>query len=110
TDHGRRRSSLERTMANGAQQDAGSLDAYFARSRSTMLLTAHDPSFRAYFTKPASRRANLAGVKRALRYLEALYPNSIAEASFAAADGRELARVVRGRATPARALSPDETG
>jgi diguanylate cyclase (GGDEF)-like protein len=100
TDHNRRDAETERRLASEAEQHAGRLDAYFLRARAAVLLTAHDAAY---------RERNLTEIERSLRYLERLYPHSIGEACFIAADGRELARIVHGRAAHGRALSPDES-
>jgi diguanylate cyclase (GGDEF)-like protein/putative nucleotidyltransferase with HDIG domain len=100
TDHNRRAAETERHLASEADQHAGSLDAYFLRARSLVLLTAHDAAY---------KERKLPEVERSLRFLEQLYPGSIGEACFIAADGRELARIVRGRAARGRNLSRDES-
>jgi diguanylate cyclase (GGDEF)-like protein len=100
TDHNRHAAETERHLASEADQHAGNLNAYFLRARSAVLLTAHDAAY---------RERNLPEVERSLRYLEHLYPASIGEACFIAADGRELARIVRGHAARGRELSPDES-
>ena len=46
TDHNRHASETERHLASEADQHAGSLDAYFLRARSAVLLTAHDAAYR----------------------------------------------------------------
>jgi diguanylate cyclase (GGDEF)-like protein len=100
TDHNRHNAETERRLAGEAEQHAGSLDAYFLRARAAVLLTAHDAAY---------RERDLRKIERSLRYLERLYPDSIGEACFIARDGRELARIVRGRAARGRELSPDES-
>jgi diguanylate cyclase (GGDEF)-like protein len=100
TDHNRHDAETERHLASEAEQHAGNLDAYFLRARAAVLLTAHDAAY---------RERNVAEIQRSLRYLERLYPSSIGEACFIAADGRELARIVGGRAAHRRELSPDES-
>jgi diguanylate cyclase (GGDEF)-like protein len=100
TDHNRHAAETERHLASEVDQHAGSLDAYFLRARSLVLLTAHDAAY---------QERNLPEIERSLRYLEQLYPGSIGEACFIAADGRELARIVHGRAARGRDLSPDES-
>jgi diguanylate cyclase (GGDEF)-like protein len=100
TDHNRHNAETERRLAGEAEQRAGGLDAYFLRARAAVLLTAHDAAY---------RQRNIREIERSLRYLERLYPDSIGEACFIAHDGRELARIVRGRAARRRDLSPDES-
>ena len=100
TDHNHRSAETERRLAGEAEQHAGRIDAYFLRARSAILLTAHDAAYQEH---------NLPEIERSLRYLEHLYPSSIGEACFIAADGRELARIVHRRAARGRDLSPDES-
>jgi diguanylate cyclase (GGDEF)-like protein len=100
TEHNGRNAETERRLAGQAEQRAGSIDAYFLRARAAILLTAHDAAY---------RERNLPEIESSLAYLERLYPSSIGEACFIAADGRELARIVRRRAASKRNLSLDES-
>jgi diguanylate cyclase (GGDEF)-like protein len=102
-------------LTHTAVEQARHLEAYFARSRSVILLTAHNPVFAEFYDLPGSRidRVRASGpvlerANAALGYLEQLYPTSISEACFIDRTGAENARTVRGeRAGPAD-LSLDE--
>jgi diguanylate cyclase (GGDEF)-like protein len=114
-EHAGHRAALERRLASEAQKDAGDLDAYFARARSIILLTANEPAFRHFDEQPGSRLRkvaaggrNIADATVALRYLERLYPESIGEACFIDRAGREAARVVRGKVARIGELSSQE--
>jgi diguanylate cyclase (GGDEF)-like protein len=94
-------------LARDAVERAQVLDAYFARSSSIILLTAHNPAFRQFYEQPGARDDRvrrgspiLDAAYESLAYLEELYPNSIGEACFIDASGFENVRTVRGeRAT-----------
>src|ERR671910_431763 len=60
-----------------------------AETRATVLITAHNPSFRDFYRAGGDRYAKVVGegqtmdrVNGALLYLSGLYPKSIAQASF----------------------------
>lgn len=91
------------------------LDAYFARARAIVLLTAQNPAFGAFYAEKGTREAKITAGGRtvreansALAYLERLYPESIGEACFSDESGAENARAVRGRVAPLADLSLDE--
>jgi diguanylate cyclase (GGDEF)-like protein len=114
-EHANHRAALDRRLQSEAQTHAGDLDAYFARARSIILLTANVPAFRHFDEEPGARLRKLKGTDRsiadataALRYLERLYPDSIGEACFIDRAGREAARVVRGKVARIGELSTDE--
>src|SRR5829696_6873606 len=108
-------SSERHALAQRSAQQAQVLDEYFARARSIILITAHNPAF-AGFADAAGGRAEkvTAGgplveqANAALGYLEQLYPDSIGEACFIDADGAEVARMVRGVRAPMDDLSLEE--
>jgi diguanylate cyclase (GGDEF)-like protein len=112
-----KRLDVDHMLSNTVDQDSSRIEAYFERARSVMLLTAHNPAFRAFYLQPGPRNAKLKARGTALReaeaaldYLEQLYRVSIGEACFIDRNGAENARYVRGvRATLAE-LSPDESG
>jgi diguanylate cyclase (GGDEF)-like protein len=111
------RADLDSALTTTASDEAGRLEAYFARARSIILLTAHNPAFQDFYLAPGRRLEKVRNggriVRRAedgLAYLQRLYPNSIGEACFIDRSGAENARVVRGvRARPAD-LSLNEDG
>jgi diguanylate cyclase (GGDEF)-like protein len=114
-DHERRVADTRRTLATKADEHAGELEAYFARARSVILLTANEPAFRHFDDEPGglarkvrARGRNITDATAALRYLERLYPTSIGEACFIDAGGSEAARVVRGRVARPHELSTQE--
>src|SRR3954454_14488545 len=70
------------------------LNAYFARARSIILLTAHSSEFREFYAEPGpiGQRVRRGGpvlneLNRSLAYLEKLYPDRIGEACFIDASG-----------------------
>jgi len=110
------RRSLDGALSQEAAQQRAAIDAYFARARAIMLLTAHNPVFRQFYALPGSRRSRLRGHSRVLRdtnaaliYLERLYPGAVGEACFIDRGGPENARAVRGIRAPVAELSPDES-
>jgi diguanylate cyclase (GGDEF)-like protein len=115
-DRDRDRSQLERSLVAETEAHGGALENYFTRSRSVILLTANSPAFADVLAAPGTRAQEVRRNGRAmrdvvhhLRYLEQLYPSSIGEACFIAADGAELARVVRGRVARPEELSTSES-
>jgi diguanylate cyclase (GGDEF)-like protein len=114
-DHDRARTRLERELHLRAEQHAGEFEAYAARARSIVLLTAAAPAFARFADHPGSRTAKLRALPgvvrdgvRSLRALESQFPGSIGEACFIDRNGDEIARVVHGRAAPAWDLSHAE--
>ncbi len=108
---------LDANLANVAVAETAALQAYFARARSIVLVTAQNPAFRSLYRsggqrlpRVRARGAVIDEVNAALGYLEELYPNSIGEACFIDSRGPELARVVVGGRAPVADLSPDESG
>lgn len=102
-------------LTHDAAQQAQVLDAYFARARSIILLTAHSSEFRQFYAEPGDRDQRvrrggptLDAVNGSLGYLEQLYPDRIGEACFIDASGAENARTVRGERATYADLSPDE--
>jgi diguanylate cyclase (GGDEF)-like protein len=114
-DHDREVSQVERSLVAETDEHGGKLEAYFARARAIVLLTANSPAFARVLAEPGGRDAiirrrdaALRDVTHHLRYLERLYPNSIGEACFIDADGEEFARAVRGHAATTKDLSTTE--
>jgi diguanylate cyclase (GGDEF)-like protein len=114
-DHDRDASDLERTLVAETDEHSGALEAYFARARAIVLLTANAPGFANVLSEPGDRAQklrrhdpSLAEVEHHLRYLERLYPSAIGEACFIDSHGREFARAVRGHKAPIRDLSTAE--
>lgn len=107
---------LDTALANEASQQRTALEAYFARARAIILLTARNPSFSDFYKAPGGRPAKIAAggplidrANGALLYLEKLYPESIGEACFIDRGGPENARAVRGIIASQSELSPDES-
>ncbi|HEU4349113.1 MAG TPA: GGDEF domain-containing protein, partial [Actinoplanes sp.] len=103
-------------LAYDAAEQAQVLNAYFARARSIILLTAHVPEFGKFYALPGTRadRIRRGGpameeINKSLAYLHQLYPDRIGEACFIDASGAELARTVRGQRATYDTLSPDES-
>src|SRR5262249_44536383 len=114
-DHDREVSALKRTLTAETEEHGGALENYFSRARSIILLTANSPAFARVLAEPGTRAEklrrqdqSLRDVTHHLRYLERLYPASIGEACFIDAQGREFARVVRGRVARTADLSTKE--
>src|SRR3954464_936706 len=102
-------------LGHDAAEQAEVFNAYFARARSIILLTAHSSEYRRFYTEPGDRDRKvrrggptLDAVNNALGYLEQLYPDRIGEACFIDASGAENARTVRGERASYADLSPDE--
>jgi signal transduction histidine kinase len=107
---------LDRALAHTASEEAITLQNYFDRARSVILISAHNPAFRTFYELPGSRLTNvrargevLVEAENALAYLETLYPGSIGEACFIDAHGAENARVVHGHRAPFHHLAHDES-
>ena len=111
------RNQQELRMRSVLGERAAATQEYFERARTITLLVAHNPAFRQLYAGGPPTSATLAAdgpavvaAQEALRYVEDLYPGVFGEACFIDHTGRELARVVNGRAAPAQELSADETG
>lgn len=114
-DRDRAVSQLERTLIAETEEHGGSLDSYFARARSNVLITANAPAFAKVLSergtprqKAKRRSRSIHEVNHQLAYLEQLYPASIGEACFIDSDGEEFARVVRGDVAAPADLSTTE--
>jgi hypothetical protein len=106
----------DQRLSTTAGDEASRLEAYFERSRSVILLTAHNPAFRDFYTDPGQRVEKLRAGTRSIReaeaglaYLERLYSGSIGEACFIDRAGPENARYTEGVRAPVAKLSPDES-
>lgn len=115
-DRGEKQRSTDQALSNKASDQAAKIEDYFERARSVMLITAQNPSWRAFYSDPGRRREKIAArtpairaSENALAYLETLYPTSIGEACFIDRSGPENARYVRGMRAPLADLSPDES-
>jgi diguanylate cyclase (GGDEF)-like protein len=102
-------------LTHDAAEQAQVLNAYFARARSIILLTAHSSEYRQFYTEPGDRDQKvrrsgptLDAVNGSLAYLERLYPDRIGEACFIDASGAENARTVRGERATYADLSLEE--
>src|SRR3954454_561388 len=102
-------------LGHDAAEQAEVFNAYFARARSIILLTAHGSEFRRFYAEPGDRDRRgrrrgptLDAINDSLGYLEQLYPDRIGEACFIDAAGAENARTVRGQRAGYADLSPDE--
>jgi signal transduction histidine kinase len=99
----RQQEEQDASLGNAAAAQSASLENYFARARSVILITAQNPAFADFYALPGSRIERIrrggpavARLDAALGYLERLYPGSIGEACFIDRSGAENARVVRG--------------
>jgi len=116
-ERSQKRIALGHTLTNRVDEDASRVEAYFERARSIMLITAHNPAFRDFYSEGSTRLAKIEArgpairkSEQALNYLERLYPTSIGEACFIDRKGPENARYVRGLRASLKDLSPDESG
>ena len=103
-----RAADTDRALRTVARAEAGSLDAYFNRSRAALRLVAQNPAFLQFWTRPSTAVTNR--VNASLVSLEQLYPESIGEVCFIAPNGNELARAVKGVRAKHADLSADESG
>ena len=117
TNQSRERNRTDQRLANTAGDEATKLEEYFARARSIVLITAHNPAFKAFYTAPGSREQKIRSrsgetreAENGLAYLEQLYPQSIGEACFIDRGGAENARYVNGIRASFADLSKDESG
>ena len=106
----------DQRLSATAGDEASRLEAYFERSRSVILLTAHNPAFRAFYAdagqrvdKVRTRTRSIRESEDGLAYLERLYSGSIGEACFIDRTGPENARFTDGVRAPFADLSPDES-
>ncbi len=111
-----RRDATDQALASKVLDEAGQVEAYFARARSINLITAHNPVFQKFYGAPGNRVAKvkahgraIRGAENALAYLERLYPTSIGEACFIDRAGPENARFVNGMRASFGDLSKDES-
>ena len=111
-----RRHATDQALTSKVLAEAGQLEAYFARARSINLITAHNPVFAEFYSRPGDRVAKvkakgraILGAENALAYLERLYPASIGEACFIDRTGPENARFVNGVRASFEDLSKDES-
>ena len=105
---------VDRTLASTAGEKAALVDTELERVRALALVTARIPPFEELYADSGSQAARIAAVagpgreiNNALTYLWQLYPNRFVEIGYVDRSGAENARVVRGAATPAQALSTD---
>jgi diguanylate cyclase (GGDEF)-like protein len=110
------KSRTDQRLTTSAGDEAVQVESYFARARSIILLTAHNPSFLAFYRDPGSRLSKLRARSVHLRqseaglaYIEQLYGTSIGEICFIDHNGPENARFVGGIRAPLATLSPDES-
>lgn len=111
-----KRTATDLALANKADHASTQLDEYFARARSIVLITSHNPAYRDFYAAPGSRLAKVEAhgpaIRRAedgLAFLEQIYPDSIGEACFIDRSGPENARYVMGERASPDDLSPDES-
>jgi diguanylate cyclase (GGDEF)-like protein len=109
----------DRSLVTAVQAERATLENYFQQARTNVLLTAHNPSFSAFYADPRSRSSRLDdrrrtdGINEGLRFLHDVN-GSIGEACFIdATSGRaapENARIVNGQVARTADLSADESG
>jgi diguanylate cyclase (GGDEF)-like protein len=114
-DRSEKRTAVNHVLTNKVDDEASHVEEYFERARSINLITAHNPSFRDFYSKPGARAAkvkahgpSIRGAEAALDYLERLYPARIGEACFIDRSGAENARYVRGVRAEFKDLSLNE--
>ena len=106
----------DQRLSTSAGDEAVQVEEYFARARSIILLTAHNPAFRAFYDDPGERRSKVHARTQHIResegglaYIEQLYATSISEVCFIDRGGAENARFVDGTRAPFGQLSEDES-
>ena len=106
----------DQRLATSAGDEAVQVEEYFERARSVILLTAHNPAFRSFYSDPGERLAKVQARTRSLReseaglaYIEQLYATSISEVCFIDRGGPENACFVDGARAPFGELSVDES-
>jgi diguanylate cyclase (GGDEF)-like protein len=116
TNRHQEQSRTDQRLSTSAGVEAVQVEEYFARARSIILLTAHNPAYRAFYRDPGTRldkiRARTRGIRDSeagLAYIEQLYTTSISEVCFIDRAGPENARFVAGVRAPLGDLSPDES-
>lgn len=112
----RERAQADQRLSASAGDEAVRVEQYFERARSTILLTAHNPAFRAFYRDPAARLVKVRRRTKSVRdsqdglaYIEQLYATSINEVCFIDRGGGENARFVDGLLAPFSTLSLDES-
>src|SRR5664279_2193585 len=100
---------LDHNLESEATANASALNEHFERTRSLILLLAHDSAFRQFESGRApTAQTQIRSMKQAnaaMAHLERLYPSGISEACLIDGTGQELARVVLGKGAPY--VSPD---
>lgn len=106
----------DQQLATSAGDEAVQVEEYFERARSILLLTAHNPAFRAFYSDPGERLSKVHARTRSIResedglaYIEQLSATSITEVCFIDRGGAENARFVDGTRAPISELSVDES-
>ena len=106
----------DQRLATSAGNEAVQVEEYFGKARSIILLTAHNPAFRSFYSDPGERLSKVRARTQSLRqsedglaYIEQLYATSISEVCFIDRGGPENARFVDGVRAPFGELSPDES-
>jgi methyl-accepting chemotaxis protein len=93
--------------ATAASNDLSSL---FTHWHDELLVASSDAALKDWFALPQHRAALRAHIDAMMIVLHGLDPTVVDEACYIGADGRELARQVKGVAAAASDLSPDESG
>ncbi|MBA2768998.1 MAG: EAL domain-containing protein [Sporichthyaceae bacterium] len=113
----RTREKLDHDLTLAAAHRATALNEYFHSARAVASITSHSSAFADFYDAPRSRTDRMARggrmmdrVVESLRYLDALYPDSMGEAAFVDRSGAVNARVIRGRVAPADDPLADESG
>lgn len=116
-DSGQAATDLDQQLTTASEGSAVLLSEFFDRAVGSDLQLAAEPSFQNVYGAPGSLASKvdktipaLADSHKSLAAIEDTYPGAVSEACLIDLDtGRELARVVRGKAASASDLSLDET-
>jgi methyl-accepting chemotaxis protein len=108
---------LDASLTTDSESASVLLSEFFDRAVGSDLQLAADPAFARFYEAPGSLvtkvEQNIPAIQDAqqsLMAIERTYPGAVSEACFIdLATGRELARVVDGKAAPVDDLSPDES-
>ena len=108
------RDTLDGHLVAEVRSHTASVEGYFEKNRSVLLLLAQNPAFEELATADqSSATANAAAgevrTTEALGYLEELYPESISEVCLIRSGGSEAARIVDGHIATADELDDDES-
>ncbi|MEO8330371.1 MAG: methyl-accepting chemotaxis protein, partial [Candidatus Nanopelagicales bacterium] len=110
--------ALDRDLTSAGEASAVLLAEQFERAVAADIQLSSVPAFTRFYQRPGSITHKIQDygrlqrdMQQTLRSIETVFPGAVSEACFIdVATGRELARIVDGRAAPYKELSADESG